>query len=87
MQQQTDAVASWWRQLAPALREDLLTLGPAEFLPEHLVRDLRAFAVDVPDVAVALTLGRNTYAVYAQPPVLQEFLRAARVWGQGWREP
>ncbi|WP_432513226.1 hypothetical protein [Kineococcus sp. SYSU DK001] len=86
MQQQNHAVASWWRHLTPALREDLLDLGPGEFLPGHLARDLRSFGVHVDDLAVALRLHGSTYAVHAQPPVLVAFLAAERAWEQGWRE-
>ncbi|GAA0297866.1 hypothetical protein GCM10009528_13610 [Kineococcus aurantiacus] len=79
-------MASWWRHLEPAAREDLLTLAPGEFVPEHLAEDLRGFGVDVAAVAVALKLAGRSYAVYAQPPALRDFLAAARVWREGWCE-
>ncbi|MEW1957925.1 hypothetical protein [Kineococcus sp. NPDC059986] len=64
-----------------------MTLRPDDLLPGQLTDDLRAFGVDVPDVAVALELHGHTYRVHAQPPALTDFLAAARVWDQGWREP
>ncbi|MEZ0165281.1 hypothetical protein AB2L27_10985 [Kineococcus sp. LSe6-4] len=87
MQQQSRAIASWWRQVTPAARSELVTLGPGDPLSGPLTDDLRAFGVDVADVAVALELHGRTYRVHAQPPALTAFLAAARVWDQGWREP
>ncbi|MEZ0491309.1 hypothetical protein AB2L28_03575 [Kineococcus sp. TBRC 1896] len=84
MQQQSRAIASWWRQVSPAVREELVTLGPGDLLPGQLTDDLRSFGVEVADVAVALRLHGHTYRVHAQPPALSEFLTAARVWQAGW---
>ncbi|GAB3464969.1 hypothetical protein GCM10027519_31370 [Kineococcus endophyticus] len=86
MQQQSRAIASWWRQVSPALREELVTLGPGDLLPGQLTDDLRSFGVEVADVAVALELHGRTYCVHAQPPALSAFLAAARVWEEGWRD-
>ncbi|WP_432563707.1 hypothetical protein [Kineococcus sp. SYSU DK003] len=84
VQQASGGLAAWWHQLAPPERADLLELPVDSFLPEHLVQQLRTFGVDIPDVAVALRLWERSFAVYAQPAAMQEFLSAARVWAVGW---
>jgi hypothetical protein len=84
VQQQSDALASWWRQLPPDVQTDLLSLSPAAQLPEDLTRELRAFGVQVADVGLVLRLGERVFTAHAQPPALQEFLAAARIWAAIW---
>ena len=86
MQQQSDALASWWRQLDPAVQEELLTLSPEAHLPADLARELRSFGVAVADVGLALHLGERTFVVHAQPPALLDFLAAARTWSALWAQ-
>ena len=84
VQQQSNALASWWRQLPADVRTDLLSLSPTAQLPEDLARELRSFGVQVADVGLVLRLGEHAFAAYAQPPALQEFLAAARIWAAVW---
>jgi hypothetical protein len=84
VQQQSDALASWWRQLPPDAQIDLLGLSPAAQLPEDLTRELRSFGVEVADVGLVLRLGARSFAAYPQPPALREFLAAARIWAAIW---
>lgn len=84
VQQQSDALASWWRQLEPAVQGDLLTLSPHAHLPADLAAELRSFGVDVSDVGLALRLGDRAFVVHAQPRAFQDFLAAARIWAAIW---
>ena len=84
VQRQNDALASWWRQLPADVRSDLVDLTPAAHLPADLAEELRSFGVEVADVGLVLHLGRRSFTSYAQPPALQEFLAAARVWVAVW---
>ena len=78
--QQSDALAAWWRQLAPAARTELVRLPPTAHLPAALAGQLRSFGVDVADVGVNQHVRGQAVTVYAQPRSLLRFLAAARIW-------
>lgn len=61
-----------------------MNLSPVAQLPSDLAEELRSFGVPVADVGLLLHLGGRTFAAYAQPPALQDFLAAARIWRAIW---
>lgn len=82
VQQQRQAVATWWQNANHPDRAEALRLDPTEFLPEKIARDLKLHGVRVEDVSLAYDLRsmRRQLRVFVQPRVLQEFLASVRIW-------